>query len=213
MEVEQKPKGLSCRKAGCFFVFFIAACCILLAGVLTLRPSFLWIPVAKVLNGNTTINKVSQESIDEARQNVVNQIKPIDNLVIKLDEQTFSTLVSDKFKNLGSVSASLSENKIEIFWIIDQTFSESPIIGLISFDTSNPNLVLSHFGTAGINTPTQLSFLSKLIIVPLLGQDFEMFSSAEFVLQIIAPKAEFEAKSITVKDDYLELIVNAALYD
>jgi len=215
-EIEEESRQIGCKRIACGGCFLIIVLIITLILLIISKPRFFWEPTVQFLNNDLALVDQTIPNLAEAKEYIESQITELGENTVRIPEEYITVLLPVVLTNFNQPTAEVDEQGLHIYWIIDTTIPENPLMGKITIKGDEKKGFYAHsIGFERFGIP---EFFAKALL-----------NAVQSALQLIDPKSsntdliqglfgingDFALKKIEFKQDELVLVidVNVKLFE
>lgn len=203
--------GCGCRSFSCFGCFFFL---ILFIGIVYLfisKPPFIWSEIVNFLNDGVKRPEYALQDPILVQNSLNSQVNSLGNVTLRLTQDEVTTLLRSKIPQLTDLTTKLENNKITLFWILDNSLPAKPLFGILEITTTdNVNFKITKIGTGRIPLPEFLNSFAENSIHSLINLNSgNKDKNIKDVLTTIFSSSNISINSVKLLDKVLE--VNAEI--
>lgn len=215
-ELSEQPRQIGCKSIACGGCFIIIVLIITLILLIIGKPRFFWEPAVQFLNNDIVLSTQTTPTLEEAKTFIESQITELGENTVRIPEEYISVLLPVVLINFNNPTAEVDEQGMHIYWKVDTTIPEKPLMGKISIRGDEKTGFYAYsIGFERFGIP---EFFAKALM-----------NAVQSALQLIDPKSshkdliqglfgingDFALKKIEYKQDELVLVidVNVKLFE
>lgn len=208
-ETDDQPRQIGCKRIACGGCFIIIVLIITLVLLIISKPRFFWQPTVQFLNNNVTLSEQTTPNLEEAKEFIESQITELGENTVRIPEEYITALIPVVLTNFNTPTAEVDDQGMHIYWILDNTIPEEPLLGKITIKADEQTGFYAHsIGFERFGIP---EFFAKALMnavqsaIQLLGQNS---ANTNLVQGLFGINGDFSLKAVEFLQDELVLVVD-----
>ncbi len=215
-EDNSKKQGISCRSLSCFILIILSVCFLSVFFIIFSKPPAIWEIIVDYNNKDGGLNYELEITKEEAQELIESQIDEIGENVIEIPEDYVSVLARDSFSELKNLTVDMEEDKMKLYWSIEQIETPKPLIGYAEIRKNIDNeLYVEQLGTPRFRLPRALNNSLSTAALAVFSFGEEKAENNNLLYKILSADDSVQINDVNFKEDVLEIIINVEvrLYD
>ncbi len=207
-------KGCGCRTLSCSGCLLVILLVIGSIYVVLSRPPVIWNTVVNFLNNSVQIPQFNGMSAESAKNQINSSAQASGYTSVSINENQLTAIVRENFKQLDNAIVDIEPNTIRIYWSLEKTIPNNPLIGVIEIKMgTDGKLNLTKVGTEKIALPDFMNQLVSNLVPSVLSISSSDKDKTQVIYNLLSSNQSFQIKNVKLEKDNLILEISIDLFN